>query len=524
MKVFRTPLALTLLLASGFQLPSAAGSAADASSGQTAPVGPDVRVNDSSRGGRYLHCVAQMGPSVAALGSDIYVVYNDASNCRDPIPRDVFSLTDMPEPPLNRLSLARSTDGGKTFVDFGPLVPNGNVWELNGQYLANPSIAIDTSGEDRGRIYVASEAKKTDPPVGLHRNLTVAVGVSDDGGETVVWRGSFPAQGPPWIAVDNTGGLLDGSVYVVWSQGEYLGSCAMCEIKFARSMDGGVSWSTPVRLSANLDVKGGRVAVGADGEIYVVWEQGVGTSSPSVWGRVSFDGGDTFSQPREIASTTPTGHDQNCPTRRRVLDGDIRSNEFPSIAVDSLGSSDPDSPDYNPARGTVYLTLAGRGDSSEDESDVYFTRLEPGEQEWSAPVRANDDDTPADQFFPEVVVPGPAQVAVVWTDRRADMLNLSMEQWMVTSDDAGVTFGPNVKFSSGSSPPSLTNPPVYDDPWFGGTSWCYGGDRNALATDGTGRVVAAWTDNRDGFLGTPGAGIPEPNIYFNAAQITELPL
>lgn len=495
--------------------PVPSSAAAPATSGST-PTEPDVRVNDASRAGRYPNCVAQMGASLAALGPDVYVAYNDLTDCPDSL--------QLQASPRNYLGFARSSDFGRTFVDMGPLIPGGEIWSLNGgdDAIPHPVLAVDSSGQDRGRIYVASEAlvEKADG----NTEHTLAVGISSDRGATFTWHNAAPVgtnrENDPWIAADNSGKARDGSVYLVWSHGDF-GLCSVCKVMFSRSTDGGASWSKPEQLSANQDVTGPRVAVGPDGEVHVVWEQGESQSSPAIYGVVSVDGGTSFSQPAPVAVLGKTGHLGSCDgdprqAETQVLDGDIRTNEFPSLAVDTFGSADPSSPAYNPARGTVYVVFAGRGSREGDESDVFLTRLVPGEQVWSQPARVNDDQTSADQFFPEVVVPGPGRVTVSWTDRRSDGDNLSMEQWVVTSADVGLPLGSNVKLSDVPSPPALTNPFAYgqDGRW-----WCFSGDRNGLYADETGRVVAAWTDNRDTLVETAIAGIPDPNIYFNAVDV-----
>jgi hypothetical protein len=96
-------------------------------------------------------------------------------------------------------------------------------------------------------------------------------------------------------------------------------------INYTRSTDGGDSWSDPVQLDPHVSAETPRLAVDRFDNVYVTWQylaESVAGEDPlaiAVGFSVSTDGGETWSQPREIAT------------------GEI-GYEYPQAAVDSTGT------------------------------------------------------------------------------------------------------------------------------------------------------------------------------------------
>jgi hypothetical protein len=480
----------------------------------TAAAGGDVLVNDPSRPGDAPGCTVQSEASVAAYRQHVWVGFNDGEGC-------VSEETDAAH--LHFTGFARSTDGGRHFVDRGPLIPNGTVTALTG----DPVLAVDRTGRDSGTVYLASLATNASG------QSTIAVGTSTNYGTSFAWHDAAPAaaaqggtQDKEWIAVDNSGGRQDGTVYLTWTDFANSGTTSIKEVS---SADHGLTWSPP-RTIVSGSVQGSQPAVGPNGQLYVVWEQGFGTigfpaNGPiSIWWSESADGGLSFTAPTQVGSEPESGAVAVCGSSlvRNVVNGSIRINEFPSIAVDTYGSADRRARGYNPYRGTVYVVFSGAG-AGNDESDVYLSRLAPGSRTWSSPRRLNDDQTTTDQFFPEVTVPRAGEVAAYWTDRRQDAAlpapagDRLMDQWMVVGSHGGTRFGRNAQLSSALYPPPVTAPNLDV-----GVAWCYAGDYNGLYSDGDGTVYAAWGDNRDS-LRVQGQydtrTVPDPNVYFRRQAV-----
>ena len=453
----------------------------------------DVAVNDLTRAGQLVGCTVQSEASLASYGRNVYVGYNDGSNCLDAV---------RGGPGVSYIGFARSTDSGRTFQDIGPLKPNGGVTGLYG----DPVVAVDTRGHDAGTVYIASLATEGDS-----RSMILAVGRSTDQGRTFRWTPVHAGAAPDkeWLTVDNSGGPHDGSLYLTWLD---IGAYGGIMTNFSR--DGGRTWPGFRRIGGD-SVHGPRVAVGPRSELHVVWER-TGTEPVAIEWTRSLDGGRSFARPVTVATMDFTGDDCDQPQGMRV-------SEFPSIAVDTHGSSVRSSPSFNPARGSVYVVFAGRG-RGDDHSDIFLARLPPGATRWQPKVRVNDDRTPNGQYWPEIVSTGPGSITITWTDRREDVAitpggttgNKLMRQWLATSVDAGKTISRNVPFSDALFPPPFSNPNLNV-----GLVECYAGDYNGLYSDRPGHVIAAWGDNRDSMrvqgLGT--MAIPDPNVFFRGANV-----
>ena len=221
-----------------------------------------------------------------------------------------------------RCDLWRSTDGGASWQSLGPAVGGDKAW-----------MAIDnTTGPGRGNIYQAWDYASTtgdryfslsydgglnwaDPvtipqlpywgtvdvgPNGelymggwdgttfwLNRStnapnratpfafdLTVPVNL---GGSLRSFLGGGPNPGgllgQVWIAVDRSTNQTRGNIYALCSTGT---ASSLCDVMFARSTDGGATWSEPVRINtdpgfANAWHWFGTLSVAPNGRIDVCW-------------------------------------------------------------------------------------------------------------------------------------------------------------------------------------------------------------------------------------------------------------
>ena len=80
--------------------------------------------------------------------------------------------------------------------------------------------------------------------------------------------------GQVWIAADHSGGPTDGNLYLL-SSVDPTGPDPL-DVHFARSTDGGATWSAPVRVNDDPTDNGawqwfGTMSVGPDGRIDAVW-------------------------------------------------------------------------------------------------------------------------------------------------------------------------------------------------------------------------------------------------------------
>lgn len=176
-------------------------------------------------------------------------------------------------------------------------------WQQNESrydYVDDPTVAIDNRGEitvgwvDQGRKdvflqrYAADGAEHLRAPVNVSRNPA-----------TFSWL--------PRIALAPD---APRRVFVLWQEIIFSGGSHGGDILFARSHDGGATFSQPVNLSDSMAGDGkGRISrdywhngsldivAGDDGTLYVAWTEYEGR----LWLRRSSDGGRSFSPPQQVA-------------------------------------------------------------------------------------------------------------------------------------------------------------------------------------------------------------------------------
>src|SRR6266581_4422108 len=204
----------------------------------------------------------------------------------------------------------RSVDRGRTWSVMllpgylGDNSPQGLSSPLHGAYLAtsDPVLAFDRSGNV---YYVGITAAATFTTSGF--NLFVAKFVNDGADyafTTLLPPSVYGFADKPWITVDTSGGLNDGTVYVTYDtfslSGGVIGAIG-AGVALIRSTDGGVTYSLP-RLAIRQGFASG-VAVDAQGRVFVSsLTPGFSTRSSNIALAVSNDGGLIF-HGHEIATT-----------------------------------------------------------------------------------------------------------------------------------------------------------------------------------------------------------------------------
>ena len=142
---------------------------------------------------------------------------------------------------------------------------------------------------------------------------------SNDGGTT--WSTPtvvFDAVAAQWDSVDKPRLALDaetGVLHVVWLQTGLVGEAHGRTIMYSRSVDGGRTWSTPIKVAEGV-LDWPRVATVGAGQAVLVWNQikassGMSAASMEVWGQFSGDGGQRWTKPTRVVGfenvTGPVG-------------------------------------------------------------------------------------------------------------------------------------------------------------------------------------------------------------------------
>lgn len=345
-------------------------------------------------------------------------------------------------------------------------------WKMNESkfhYLDDPTVRW-LPGGDLAVAYVDNQRQnvyfRTFAPDGTPRlDSPVDVSRSPD---TFSWL--------PKVAVSEEG----SEIYILWQEIVFSGGSHGGEAFFARSTDGGESFEEPINLSETKDGDGkGRlsreiwhngsldVAVGADGDVLAAWTAYEG----DLWFSRSTDGGESFSDPVDIAGTTatparapdfgvgPDGVVHLAWTVGESDTADIRvatakegsSFSEPSIPFETDGHSD--GPKIAVARdGTVHLAFGESPEGRFERYAVRYARRSEGEDfEGTPTVVAAPDDGIDSVNFPDLRVDGKGRAHLVWErypDHDGQPLGIGYAQ---VDGDGGVTAPVRVPGASDSS-------------------------------------------------------------------------
>ena len=380
-----------------------------------------------------------------------------------------------------------SGDGGKSWgaVDL-PLPPPATT---NGvDFGSDPGVAFDT----HGHVYYSYIVVFFNRTFASIQGTEMAVAKSSDGGKT--WpqvtyfnfnSGSGKFNDKPMLAVDtNPTSPYRDSVYVGWDTVTSGKSSANDDLLFARSTDGGLTFSTPVAL--NNPTGGPRQVIGADpfvgpnGEVYVAWHD---VQHNLLMVNHSFDGGATFGQQQPIAATT-VAFDDGIPamaSRRALL--------YPACDADRSGGSN---------RGTLYCSWMD--ETASNGTDIFVSRSTDRGASWGAPVRVNDDlaGVRKDQFNQWLSVdPANGSVNLSWNDARNDPADIKTDIYFSQSTDGGLSFVPNVRVTTTASDESAHNPCADAGNQYG--------DYEGIVAF-AGNVHPIWTDGRKDCTVDPATG------------------
>ncbi len=319
------------------------------------------------------------------------------------------------------------------------------------------------------------------------------------------------------VTADST----SGNLYSVWTPSRGTGYAFM-QVNFARSSDGGATWSEPQVLVERPKVgnpyRYPMVDVGPEGTVYVTWRDGHGSfpaedpaSRPNgFWLTTSNDGGKSWSTPHEIIQG-----------QGRIEDGCVGIHcGVETRAVLSIDHSN------GATAGRLYLAwkaFADIGDPADygdnTDADVMLSWSDDDGASWSSPLRVNDDVGTSDQSPPWMDVGPDGDVHVVWYDLRDDPKQESLFHVYYAHVKSG-DVGRNIRVTEG--PIEFDSTGTLAERWIG------------VDEGSDGRVHIVWTDSRfgraDAFTATIGRepaggtiGIDEPLIGPWSLQSTQPP-
>jgi len=431
----------------------------------------------------------------------------------------------VPEPAIAKGSRIRANGVRTTNSPDVPVTSLTNVTESensvfidpnNADYILNSNNSTSWTGNTVGTLYGANYFQSANAGIGWvgspngaggsnSGDPTTAIGLN--GREFVNFISSSSGQGiaysddgTTWTTASvapNPGSLADknhmwidnkitspyeGNIYVAWTD---FGGSDDTEIKISRSTNDGVSWSTPLKLSAAILAgshnQGVNIQTGPNGEVYAAWAvyDGWPTDETAIGFAKSTDGGVSFPAATRIISNIKG-------IRTTEVSKNHRVNSFPVMAVDISGG---------PNNGNIYIVwtnIGTPGINTGTNISVYMIRSTNGGTSWSTPVRVNQGPNlnGKEAYFPWISCdPETGVLSVVFYDDR-NTTSTQCEVFAAYSPDAGVTWTDfqvsDVSFTPAAIP---------------GLAGGYMGDYLGITSKG-GKVYPCWTDNRGGLYMT----------------------
>lgn len=258
----------------------------------------------------------------------------------------------------------------------------------------------------------------------------IVVQKSTDGGKT--WsEGESIGHNPPkdqdkqWPAVHPRKQVLA----TTWTQFDKYGDkseTCTSNIMFSKSTNGGKKWSDAVQINQlpgdclddDNTTEGAVPAIDSEGRIFVVW-----SNKGTLYFDRSYDGGEMWLQNDLTIAQHHGGWAMNIP-------GINRSNGMPVLMVDNSPS---------PLHGSLYLTWADQKNGT-DDTDIWFMRSTNRGDNWTQPLRINQDGPGKHQFFPWMAIDQTTgYIYIVYYDRRAYNDNQT-DVYVAFSMDGGNTF------------------------------------------------------------------------------------
>lgn len=313
-----------------------------------------------------------------------------------------------------------SNDGGQTWTrgvltcdSFGVYGDPVVFWDTTGSafyvHLSNPPRkTIGGSWVDRIVIQKSEDAGLTYP---------ICIGVG---------KNQKKVQDKPWIAVNTK----NNSIHITWTQFDAYESDNLTDstyILYSKSVNGGVNWTKPKRISAfagdckdgDNTVEGAVPAIGINGEVYVAWNGPNGLVFQK-----SIDEGETWLPQETIITNTKGGWDYN-------ITGLQRANGLPFTMCDASNGK---------YKGTIYVNWSDHS-NGENNTDVFIIKSTDGGYSWSKPTKVNNDTTATQQFMSAMNIDQTnGNVYVLYYDRSRFLNNDSTDVTLAVSTNGGETF------------------------------------------------------------------------------------
>ena len=258
---------------------------------------------------------------------------------------------------------ARSTDGGQS-IPWPITMPTNLHW---GTMSVGPDGELYVSGES---FFVGKSTNAQDPGQTPAFDFVTSVSL---GGSVRFGSGPNPGGllGQAWVATDHSSGATRGNVYLLASVRPSSGGDPL-DVMFARSTDGGTTWSAPVRVNDDPTNNGawqwfGTMSVAPTGRIDVIWNDtrnDPAANESEVYYSYSEDAGVTWSDNEPVSPAF--NHFLGYPSQDKLGD-------YYHMVSDELGASLAYAATFNGEQDVYYIrigTFDCNGNGIDDAVDI----------------------------------------------------------------------------------------------------------------------------------------------------------
>ena len=306
---------------------------------------------------------ASWGPGVFAFGGDKQWMAIDRSDGigRGNIYANWTSFFSVCEPG----QFTRSYDQGDSYLDCLE-VPQRPQW---GTMAVGSDGAVYVGGTNFGSFLVVKSSTLQDQELPVQFDFVASVDLS---GQIIFGGGPNPGGllGQAWVAVDASGGDTHGNVYFLASVDPP--GIDPLDVMFARSTDGGRTWSAPVRVNDDPTNNRawqwfGTMSVAPNGRIDVVWNDtrnDPGGVDSELFYSFSEDGGLSWSE--NIAASPAFDPHIGWPQQNKIGD-------YSGMISDRVGADVAYAATFNGEQDVYYLRLGGEdcnGNGVDDADDI----------------------------------------------------------------------------------------------------------------------------------------------------------